>query len=243
MKNIRLFAVILALLICGACSIGTLQAQSGTDEQAMRAFAREFMAAYNRQDVTALQAMYTSDAVSIVDSIAFNGADRIAQLYTDQFIRKDATLLVRQIGMTWSDAQQAIVATGTYEIFGATYVYDIPFQQTTAYRNTMVQENGQWKIARSMVTQPVKTIVYQKVGGLTEWNSSLTGALYGSGVLSVEVGKPHGDANTACALLEWPSMDTALAFFEKPDWQKNLQQADISKKPVVIFLDGNLVKQ
>jgi len=234
MKNLLL----LTAFLCAPFLIGTLQAQSSTDEQAMRAFARDFMAAYNRQDVTALQAMYTTDAVSIVDSSAFNGADRIAQLFTDQFIRKDATLLVRQIGLTWSDAQHAFVANGTYEVFGFTYVYDIPFRQTTAYSNTMVQENGQWKIARSIVTPLVKTIVYQRIGDPAEWESALTGALYGSGVLSVEVGTPHGDPNTMGALLEWPSMDIARAFFEKPDWQKILQQAGMAEKPVVFFLDG-----
>jgi len=234
MKNLLL----LTAFLCAPFLIGTLQAQSSTDEQAMRAFARDFMAAYNRQDVTALQAMYTTDAVSIVDSSAFNGADRIAQLFTDQFIRKDATLLVRQIGLTWSDAQHAFVANGTYEVFGFTYVYDIPFRQTTAYSNTMFQENGQWKIARSIVTPLVKTIVYQRIGDPAEWESALTGALYGSGVLSVEVGTPHGDPNTMGALLEWPSMDIARAFFEKPDWQKILQQAGMAEKPVVFFLDG-----
>ena len=235
MKNL----LSLMAFLCGAYSIGTLQAQSSTNEQAMRVFARDFMAAYNRQDVTALQAMYTSSAVSITPAgITTTGADSIAQLFTDQFIRKDATLLVRQIGLTWSDAQHAFVANGTYEVFGFTYVYDIPFRQTTAYSNTMVQENGQWKIARSIVTLLVKTIVYQRIGDPAEWESALTGALYGSGVLSVEVGTPHGDPNTMGALLEWPSMDIARAFFEKPDWQKILQQAGMAEKPVVFFLDG-----
>ena len=226
--------------LCAASIIGTLQAQSATDEQAMRAFARDFMAAYNRQDVTALQAMYTTDAVSISpEGTTTNGADRIAQLFTDRFIRNDATLLVRQIGMTWSDAQQALVATGTYESYGVTYVYDIPIRQKTAYRNTMVQENGQWKIARSWVTDIAKTFVYQRVGDPMAWKSALTGALHGSGILSIDISTPQGDHNAVCALLEWPSMDTAQAFFANPDWQKGLPQAGVGEKPVVVFLDEN----
>ena len=229
----------LTAFLCAASIIGTLQAQSATDEQAMRAFARDFMAAYNRQDVTALQAMYTTDAVSISrEGIATNGADRIAQLFTDRFIRQDVTLLVRQIGMTWSDAQQALVATGTYEDYGVTYVYDIPIRHKTAYRNTMVRENGQWKIARSVVTPLVKTLVYQRIGGLAEWKSALTGALDGSGVLSVDIGTPFGDSAAVFALLEWPSMEVAQAFFANPDWQKGLPQAGMAEKPVVVFLDG-----
>ncbi len=235
MKNILL----LTPFLCAASVTGTLQAQSATDEVAMRAFARDFMAAYNRQDETALQAMYTTDAVSISpEGTSTNGADRIAQLFADQFIKNDVTLLVRQVGMTWSDAQQSWVAIGTYESYGVTYVYDIPIRKKTAYRNTMVQENGQWKIARSVVTEMVKTLVHQKTGDPAAWQSALTGALHGSAVLGMNMGTPPGDPSTAYALLEWPSLDVARAFFDHPDWQKTLQQAGMGEKPVVVFLEG-----
>lgn len=231
--------LLLTAFLCAPFVIIALQAQSSTDEQAMRAFARDFMAAFNRQDATALQAMYTTDAVSIsLEGTVTNGADRIAQLFTDRFIRQDVTLLVRQIGMTWSDAQQAFVATGTYESYGVTYVYDIPIRQTTAYRNTMIRENGQWKIDRSVVTPLTKTLVYQKTGDPAAWKSALTGALHASGVLSADIGTPQGDPKAAYALLEWSSMDAAQTFFDNPDWQKTLRQAGTDNKPVVVFLDG-----
>jgi len=235
MKNLLL----LTAFLCAPFLIIAQQAQSASDEQAMRIFTRDFMAAYNRQDETALQAMYTTDAVSVgPDGVATNGSDRIAQLFVDRFIRQDVTLLVRLIGMSWSDAQHALVTTGTYEEYGVTYVYDIPIRRTTAYSNTMVRENGQWKIARSVITPLVKTFVYHKTGGLGEWKSALTGALQGSGVLSIDIGTPQGDPNAAYALLEWPSMDAAKAFFKNPDWQKILRQAGMAEKPVVVFLDG-----
>ncbi len=234
MKNFPL----LTAFLCAPCFIITLQAQSVTDEQAMRVFARDFMAAYNRQDATALQAMYTTDAVSIdANGKVTNGADSIAQLFADQFISKEATLLVRQIGLTWSDAQHAFVATGTYEGYGLTYVYDIPFRQTTAYRNTMIYENRQWKIARSVVTPLVKTIMYQETASPAKWKSALTDLLHGSGILSFEMGTSPDNPNTLYALLEWPSMEVAQVFFKDPNWHKALRQAGRNAKPLVVFLD------
>lgn len=232
MKNLLL----LAAFLCAASLTGTLQGQSATDEQAIRVFVRDFMNAYNRQDAAALKVLFTADAVTITpDGDSTRGADQIAQRFEDQFVRNDVTLLIRQIGLTWSDAQHALVTTGTYESYGTTYVYDIPFRKTTAYRNTMVQENGQWKIARSVVTLPVKTFVYQKSGDPAAWKSALTDALNGSGVLTIDIGTPHGNPSAGYALLEWASLATAQAFFESPEWQKILGKGE---KPVVSYLTG-----
>jgi len=213
----------------------TLQAQSASNEYAMRAFARDFMAAYNRQDITALRAMYTTNTVEdTMDGVYRN---YIAQSLEDRFTREDVTLLVHHIGVTWSDAEHTFVTTGTYERFGITIVYDIPLYEKSAYRNIMVQENGQWKIARSTVTPIVKTVVYQKISDPAEWKAAFTDALYGSGVLSFDIGSAQGDPQAGYALLEWPAMDTAKAFFEKPDWHKTLPKTGKSEKPVVVFLE------
>jgi len=235
MKNLLL----LAAFQCAACLAGTLKGQSATNEQAMRVFDRDFMVAYNRQDADALKAMYTTDALALAwNGDSTRGADRIAQRFEDRFIRNDATLLVRQIDVTWSDAQHALVTTGTYESYGITVVYDIPYSRKTAYRNTMVQENSQWKIARSEETPLVKTFAYQKKGDPAEWNSALADALNRSGVLTIEIGRPHGDPGAVYALLEWPSLAAAQAFFESPEWQKTLGQTGKGKKPLVSYLKG-----
>lgn len=232
MKNL------LTAFLCTPFLIINLQAQFASDEQDMWVFARDFMAAYNRQDVTALKAMYTTDAVSTgPNGKTTEGAQRIAELFNDQFIHKDITLLVRQMHVAWSDAQHALITSGTYESFGVTYVYDISFRTRTAYSNTMVKENGQWKIARSVVTSPVKTFIYQRNSDLAEWKSALTGALEGSNVLNIDIGTQQGDSKAVYALLEWPSVDTARAFFENPALQKVLPQADVNDKPVVVFLE------
>jgi ketosteroid isomerase-like protein len=151
MKN---FLYSLSALIHAAAPI-CLPAQSAGDEMAIRAFTREYMAAYNRQDIPALVAMYTADAIVILGgSNTISGREEMTNRYIDAFTRNDGTLLMRHIDLNWSDAQQAWVARGTYEGYGATYVYDTPYHGVTAYANTMVQEDGRWKIARSVVTPP-----------------------------------------------------------------------------------------
>lgn len=234
MKKILLLAVFLGI----AALLQPLYAQSSTtDELAMRAFAREFMAAYNRQDVPALQSMYTTNAVSKNADRSTQGADNIAQEYENRFIRDHATLLVRHHRIVSPDAQQTLITVGTYESYGATVVYDIPFHVMTAYRNTMVMEDGRWKIAQSVVTELVQTFIYQKTGDLSAWKSALTEALQGKEVLGVDIGASPDNAKAVYALIEWSSIETAKAFFKTPAWQKVIRQIGKAEKPTVYYLD------
>ncbi len=149
MKNILLFAALLC--IAG----GNLQAQTVNDEQELQAFARRFMAAYNAQDHAALQKMYTDDAVRIdQQGKQITGAANIAQYFQEQFIKNNATLLLKQTGINWSDAEHAWVAKGAYEVYGKTYVYDIAIDITGRYANAMQKKDGVWKIAKSWLSQP-----------------------------------------------------------------------------------------
>ena len=235
MKN-ALLAVLLG------CTPILLPAQSVSDEMAIRAFTREYMAAYNRQDIPALIAMHTPDVVAIVGgSDTLRGAEDLARRLEDRFTRYEGTLLMRHIELNWSDAQQAWVARGTYEGYGATYVYDIPYHGVSAYANTMVQEDGHWKIARSVVTSPVRTMVYQEVEDFAEWNSALQGFLRQTNVLTHEIGTLHNAPGTAYALLQWPTLEDAQHFFADTGWQNTLRLVSASggQLPSVLFLGGN----
>ncbi len=149
MKNIILFAA----LICIAG--GITHAQSVNDELELQAFARRYMAAYNAQDHAALGKMYTDDAVRIdQQGKQITGAENIAKDFQEQFIKNNATLLIRQTGINWSDAEHAWVAKGNYEVYGKTYVYDIPINITGSYTNAMQKKDGVWKIAKSWLTAP-----------------------------------------------------------------------------------------
>lgn len=129
-----------------------LHAQS-TDEAHMQVFARRFMAAYNQQDQAAIRKMYTDDAVRIdMAGKEITGGDKIAADFADQFRLNNATLLLRQTHLVWSDAEHAWVAKGTFEIYGITNVYDIKIDVAGQYANTMLKQNDEWKIARSVLT-------------------------------------------------------------------------------------------
>lgn len=144
----------LLLTILG-CTI-QLQAQSANDEADMHAFARRFMAAYNSGDHAALQKMYTDDAVRIdAEGKQIKGADKIAAYFAEQFRLNNATLLIKQTGLHWADAEHAFVAKGTFEVYGKTNVYDIEIDIAGNYANTMMKQNGKWKIAKSVLS-PLK---------------------------------------------------------------------------------------
>ena len=129
-----------------------LQAQSVNDEVDMHTFARKFMAAYNAGDHAALGEMYTADAVRFDQAgKEIKGADNIAAYFADQFLKNNATLLLKHTELVWAHAEHAWVARGTYEIYGKTNVYDIPIDVAGQYANVMLKQNGEWKIAKSML--------------------------------------------------------------------------------------------
>lgn len=130
-----------------------LSAQTASNEADMQTFARQFMAAYNSGDHAALAKMYTTDAIRIdTDGETTKGSEQIAAEYAEQLRSNNATLLIRQNDLHWSDAEHAWVATGTYEIYGKSVVYDIDIDLAGHYANTMLEQKGKWKIAHSILT-------------------------------------------------------------------------------------------
>ncbi|MCF8245338.1 MAG: ester cyclase [Saprospiraceae bacterium] len=144
MKNFLLLAALISATI-------TLHGQSATDEHEMQTFARNFMNAYNQSDAKAIRKMYLDDAVRIdAEGKEIKGADNIAAYFADQFVKNNATVFIRHLGVNWSDREYTWVASGTYEVNGKTNVYDIPIHFTGRYANAMIKEDGQWKIAKSV---------------------------------------------------------------------------------------------
>lgn len=140
----------ITVLLCLAGSY--VPAQTVNDELELQAFARRYMAAYNAQDHVAIGKMYTDDAVRIdQNGKQIKGAENIAAYFAEQFRLNNATLLIRQTGIHWSDAEHAWVAKGNYEVYGRTYVYDIEIDMAGSYANAMQKKNGEWKIAKSVL--------------------------------------------------------------------------------------------
>jgi len=142
----------LAAFLFAACSA---QAQTVNDEQEIQTFTRRFMSAYNAQDHAALGKMYTDDAVRIdQNGKEIKGAKNIAAFFEEQFRKNNATLLLKHTGIHWSDAEHAWVAKGNYEVYGKTYVYDIPINIVGSYANALQKKDGEWKIAKYWLSQP-----------------------------------------------------------------------------------------
>jgi uncharacterized protein len=143
---------ILFLLTFLGCTF-LLYAQSATDEADMQTFARQFMAAYNSGDHTAIGKMYTDDAVRIdQEGKEIRGAANITAFFAEQFRLNNATLLLKQSGLKWSNSLHAYMANGSYEVYGITNVYDIKVHFSGAYANTMLKQNGKWKITKSVLS-------------------------------------------------------------------------------------------
>ena len=142
--------IFLAALL--GCTL-TLPAQSANDEADMHTFARKFMAAYNAQDHAALRKLYSEYAVRVdEEGKEMTGGRKIAGYFAEQFRNNNATLLLRQERLTWSDAEHTWIAEGTYQVYGKTHVYDIEIDRAGRYANTMIKDKDQWKIARSVLT-------------------------------------------------------------------------------------------
>ena len=236
MKNL----LTLTVFFCAA-AFGNLQAQSINDELDMHAFARKFMAAYNDGDHVALRKLYVDDAVRIDQAgKEIKGADNIVAYFADQFRLNNATLLLKQSGLHWSDFEHGWVAKGNYEVYGITNVYDIKIHLTGTYNNTMAKENGQWKIAKTVLNPLIKTVVYHQVKDFAQWKSSFEQGLpniKAAGGMIAEIGTLHGDPNTTYVISEWPSVEAFQSFFSNPKLKESMGEAGVVGKPTVLILD------
>ncbi|MCC6461370.1 MAG: nuclear transport factor 2 family protein [Saprospiraceae bacterium] len=146
--SIRFF---FAAFLCAAFAPSLLHAQDVDKELA--AFAQQFQDAYNKEDAAALQAFYTDDAVRVAkDGSSISGAANIGAFWAAQFQGADATLTLTQSLVSWSDANHAYIAKGTYQVTGTTAKGDA-FSLSGGYSNIMLQQNGAWKISHSALIE------------------------------------------------------------------------------------------
>jgi ketosteroid isomerase-like protein len=187
----------LATLCC--LFTGSIHAQTVNDALELQNFTRRFMSAYNAQDIAAIRNMYTDDAVRIdQQGKEMKGAETIANFYAEQFRKNNVTLLIRHLGMNWSDAEHAWVAKGDYTVYGNTIVYDIAIDYTGSYVNTMLKTNGVWKIARSVLTATDQSAIKATIQAIeNEWAAAANArdveaevAFYADDAVSIEPYKP-----------------------------------------------------
>ncbi|MEY3241998.1 MAG: hypothetical protein RIR11_3437 [Bacteroidota bacterium] len=146
-KHIQFSLLFLALL--GGIFTSALQAQDVDKELA--AFTQQFQDTYNKEDHATLQTMYTTDATRVAkDGSSTVGAAAIGAYWAAQFKAADATLALTPTLVSWSDANHAYIAKGTYQVTGVTTKGD-KINVSGTYSNIMLKENEVWKIAKSVL--------------------------------------------------------------------------------------------
>lgn len=230
------------VLLCAFAFTG-LQAQTASNEHGIQAFTRNFMAAYNKQDRAAIQKMFTEDATYVTtEGEEFRGAEQIATAFGEQFKANNVTVLLRQTQLVWSDYEGALIAKGTYEIYGKTNVYDINIHTTGTYANTMLEHNGEWKIARSVLRPLVKVLVHHQVADFAAWKSDFAAGASrrsAAGEITSEFGTLHDDPKTVYVLSEWTSLEAFQTYATDPETAEAIRAAGVTGKPTVLMLDTN----
>ena len=234
----KLFFTALTALLCLAGS--STQAQTVNDELEIQAFTRRFMAAYNAQDHAAIGKMYTDDAVRIdQEGKEIKGAGNIATFFAEQFRKNNATLLLKHTGISWSDAEHAWIAGGNYEVYGKTIVYDIAIDITGRYANAMLKKNGEWRIAKSVLSKPNMEKIKAEIQGLeNDWAKASTDkdvativAFYADDAVSMTNNKP---------------MITGKAAIQKDveaDFAKRKEAAIVTYETLDVYGNENMVTE
>ena len=163
MKHLRLLAFSAGLFtLIASCNNATesttetnettMETTAQDAEKAMRDVADSYQAAYNNEDVAGLKNLFTADAVRIeADGKTINGRDSIGKLYEDAFAASDTKLVImQQTAELQSDG--SIHSTGTWQVTGKTSAGE-PLDRKGTYDVTDVQEGGQWKIKKQVITE------------------------------------------------------------------------------------------
>lgn len=117
----------------------------------MQNLVSKYEAAYNKKDDKAIGALFTKDAVRTnPDGSTINGADAIAAFYADRFKESDATLHIMP-GNNTSNADGTVTGTGSFSLSGKTTSGEA-IDIKGSYTNTLVQQDGEWKISKSVLT-------------------------------------------------------------------------------------------
>ena len=236
MKNILFITALIT-------STGNVHGQSVNDEFEIQNLTRNFMTAYNKQDLTALKEMYSEYAVRIdQEKNEMTGANKIIDFFKQGFIKNTTTLYLKHSSLRWSDAEHAFIARGTYEIIGKTNVYDINIHTKGVYTNTMIKNKDKWKIAKSVLSPIVKVVVYQEVEDFGKFKSNFENGLpmrQSAGEVSEEMGTLHEQPNMVYIISEWTSVESFQNFFSDPALKEKMKKGGVIGKPTVLILGAH----
>jgi uncharacterized protein (TIGR02246 family) len=145
MKKIIQFILLTVLAV--TAFINPLKTQDAAKE--LTAFTKKFEQIYNKKDDKALKEMYTKDATRTnTDGTVVTGNEAIGALFAELFKGKISLVLVQDKVVT---ADGITTATGNYHVTG-TSAKGEKIDRKGIYTNTVVKENGDWKISKSVLS-------------------------------------------------------------------------------------------
>ena len=148
MKTTIFFSLILSVFV-----FGTLHAQSEPSKEEVTSLTNQFKNAYNAGEIANLQQMYTDDATVIfADGQTISGREQINSWLANQLKSIEAVLTFGEWKTSWSDAEHAYLASGTYKIDGKTITDGKDIKVSAAYANVLQKVGNEWKIAKTTFT-------------------------------------------------------------------------------------------
>ena len=204
----------------------------------MRDFIKKFQDALNREDAAALKSMLTATATrAVADGTSVTGADQIMDVYAKRFADADLTAVITLANVI-PQFDGSVICTGTSRssgrsVKGNRVVLDL------AYNNTVVKENGAWKMSRMKLTGLTKVMIYHKVADYAAWKKGFDmffNERSMAGELSAEVGTLQDDPGTVYVINEWASPEAAQSFYARPELAAAMQKAGVTGKPTMLIL-------
>ncbi len=204
----------------------------------MRDLVKQFQGATNREDVAAIKGMFATNAVRTdAEGVTTNGADAISEVYAKSYANADVNTLITMANVV-PQFDGSVLLTGAYHANGRT-VKGNRVATDGAFSNTVVKENGQWKVSQMKLTPITKTMIYHNVADYAAWKKGFD-LFYNeralAGELSAEIGTLQDDPNTVYVINEWASPEAAKAFFTRPELAATMQKAGVSGKPTFLIM-------
>jgi uncharacterized protein (TIGR02246 family) len=147
MKKMTRYTLLSALFVAAAF-INPLKAQDAKKE--LTTFVKNFQDAYNKKDDKALKEMYTKDATrTMTDGKVQNGNEEIRISFADFLKENTVTIKIKLDKVVEKDGITTMM--GTYHVTGTSSKGE-KVDRNGAFTNTVVKENGKWKISKSVLT-------------------------------------------------------------------------------------------
>lgn len=143
-KTIR-FSLLFSVLAITSL-VTPVAAQGATKE--LTAFTKKFEEACNKRDTKAIREMFTKDAVRVnPDGQTETGIEAIVAAYEGVFQMK-LTITITQDKVATENG--STISSGSYTAVGTSQSGD-SIDARGGFTNTMVKENGQWKISKQVL--------------------------------------------------------------------------------------------